>query len=70
VQGIEELIRQAFIQVDILGPHVQEGHYDLIGNGEIILPQLWDTLIEPDMIITMHMWPMDEPVVVKPPEDA
>lgn len=59
---MEELIKQAFLHVDVIGPHVQEGHYDLIGpNGEIILPQVWETMIEPDWSITMHMWPMPEP---------
>ena len=39
-----------------------EGHYDLIGpNNEIILPGVWETVIEPDWTITMHMWPMPEP---------
>lgn len=48
----------------MLGPHVQKGHYDLTGpNGEIILPQVWDKVIEPDWSITMTMWPMPE----KPP---
>jgi hypothetical protein len=40
---------------------VAEGHYDLVGpNGEIILPQVWETMIEPDWAITMHMWPLPE----------
>lgn len=57
---MEELIKQAFLHVDIIGPHVQSGHYDLIGpNGEIILPQVWEKVIEPDWAVTMHMWPMD-----------
>jgi hypothetical protein len=59
---MEELIKQAFVHVDVIGPHVAEGHYDLIGpNGEIILPQVWETMIEPDWSVTMHMWPMPEP---------
>ncbi|KAH7310120.1 hypothetical protein BKA65DRAFT_166647 [Rhexocercosporidium sp. MPI-PUGE-AT-0058] len=59
---MEELIKQAFLHVDIIGPHIQQGHYDLIGpNGEIILPQVWETMIEPDWAVTMHMWPMPEP---------
>jgi outer membrane biosynthesis protein TonB len=59
---MEELIRQAFLHVDVIGPHVAEGHYDLVGpNGEIILPQVWETMIEPDWVITMHMWPIPEP---------
>src|SRR6266536_4822303 len=63
---MEELIRQAFLHVEVIGPHVAEGHYDLVGpNGEIILPQVWETMVEPDWTITMHMWPMPEP----PPPD-
>ena len=63
---MEDLIRQAFLHVDIIGPHVAEGHYDLVGpNGEIILPQVWETMVEPEWTITMHMWPMPEP----PPKD-
>lgn len=59
---MEELIRQAFLHVDVIGPHVAEGHYDLVGpNGEIILPQVWESIIEPAWAITMHMWPLPEP---------
>jgi hypothetical protein len=58
---MEDLIKQAFIHVDVIGPHVQHGHYDLIGpNGEIILPTVWEKVVEPDWAITMHMWPMDQ----------
>lgn len=43
-----------------------DGHYDLVGpNGDIILPQVWETVIEPDWAITMHMWPIPE----KPKEE-
>lgn len=39
---------------------MKEGHYDLIGtNGEIILPSVWESVIKPDLAITMHMWPME-----------
>lgn len=59
---MEDLIKQAFLHVEIIGPHVAEGHYDLVGpNGEIILPQVWETMVEPDWVITMHMWPIPEP---------
>lgn len=58
---MEELIRQAFLHIEVIGPHVAEGHYDLVGpNGDIILPQVWETVIEPDWTITMHMWPIPE----------
>ncbi|KAH7327295.1 hypothetical protein BKA65DRAFT_359359, partial [Rhexocercosporidium sp. MPI-PUGE-AT-0058] len=44
--GIEELIKQAFLHVDRIGPHVQRGRYNLIGSsGEIILPQVWETVV-------------------------
>jgi len=60
-QGMEALINQEFLYVDVLGEHVQEGHYDLMGpDGEIFLPQVWDALVKPGMSITMHMWPIPE----------
>ncbi|KFZ10860.1 hypothetical protein V501_05004 [Pseudogymnoascus sp. VKM F-4519 (FW-2642)] len=67
-KGMEDIIKQAFVDVDVIGPHVVEGHYDLIGpSGEIILPQAWEAIVEPDMAITMHMWPMREP---EPPKNS
>jgi hypothetical protein len=62
-QGMEELIKQAFMSVEMIGPQVQRGQFDLIGsNGEIILPQVWDKVIQPDSQITMVMWPLaDKP---------
>lgn len=61
-KGMEGLIKQAFLHVDVIGPHVQEGHYDLMGpDGTIILPQLWETMIRPDWDVTMYMWPLPEP---------
>lgn len=58
---MEELIYQAFLNVPSIGPHVSEGHYDLVGrNGDILLPQLWEEVIEPGMKIVMYMWPIPE----------
>lgn len=60
-KGMESLIKQAFLHVDTIGDHVHAGHYDLTGpDGEIILPQVWDTMVQPDWDITMHLWPMEE----------
>ncbi len=57
---MEELIKQAFLHVEVVGPQVQEGHYDLIApDGEIILPTVWEKVVQPDWSITMHMWPME-----------
>ncbi|KAL8807497.1 MAG: hypothetical protein Q9182_000662 [Xanthomendoza sp. 2 TL-2023] len=68
---MDYLIRQAFLHVEVIGPHVAEGHYDLVGpNGEIILPQVWETVIEPDWTISMHMWPIPEPPPPPPPPEA
>ncbi|KAK5674309.1 hypothetical protein LTS10_012893 [Elasticomyces elasticus] len=67
-KGMENLIKQAFMHVDGIGEQVYEGHYDLTGpDGEIILPQVWDTMIQPDWEISMHMWPMPEPKKEKKP---
>lgn len=56
---MKDLIDQAFLHVDIIGPHVIEGQYDLVGpSGDILLPAVWETVVEPDWDITMHMWPI------------
>lgn len=69
---MEDLIKQAFLHIEVIGPHVAEGHYDLVGpNGDIILPQVWETVVEPDWTITMHMWPIPEkPKEPHPPPAA
>lgn len=49
-----------FVQVEVIGPQILAGHYDLIGpNGEVIVPQLWEHMVEPGWSITMHMWPLN-----------
>ena len=68
---MEYLIKEAFTHVEGIGPHVDAGHYDLLGpQGEIILPHIWETVIEPDWTITMHMWPMNEENPEPPPDMA
>lgn len=127
-QGAKKLVESAFLYVDVLGPHVFAGHYDLTiqgmwsdpktaapnpsfasyppanpqssnpspcdkvnngfgaaslasssfqpglpspstnvpshllprlpGRGAIILPELWEDVIEPGMLILMRMWPI------------
>lgn len=60
-KGMESLINKAFLHVDLIGVHVQEGRYDLVGpDGEIILPQVWQTMVKPGWAISMHMWPLPE----------
>ncbi|KAL6716302.1 hypothetical protein ACLMJK_005868 [Lecanora helva] len=61
-QGMEFLIKEAFLHVDIYGPHVANGEYDLVGpQGEIIMRHVWEIVIQPGWEISMHMWPIPEP---------
>ena len=53
---MEELIRHAFRHVEVIGPQVDEGHYDLIGPEGVIMPQFWEQSIRPDWLVTMRMW--------------
>ncbi|KAK3368388.1 hypothetical protein B0H63DRAFT_528757 [Podospora didyma] len=60
--NMRELINEAYLHVDIIGPHVLDGHFDLVGpNGELILPSMWNSTIRPGDAITMHMWPLNNP---------
>lgn len=73
---MEDLIKQAFLHVETLGPHVQQGRYDLENSeGEIILPSLWELTIQPGWSIIQKMWPLPDespdrwnpPAVGRPP---
>ncbi|OQE91378.1 hypothetical protein PENNAL_c0009G03401 [Penicillium nalgiovense] len=56
--GMEDVIQGACWHIDVFGSHVF-GHYDLLDpNGDNILPQDWETVIQPDWTITTHMWPI------------
>lgn len=66
---MEDLIKQAFTHVEFVGPHVEAGHYDLIGpDGEIILPSVWEKTVHPGWQIKMAMWPGDKPPRAPPLE--
>jgi hypothetical protein len=58
---MSKLINQAFEHIDVIGPHVQSGHYDLVdSNGQVILPILWDATVQPGWVVQQQMWPMPE----------
>ncbi|THZ09199.1 hypothetical protein D6C91_09996 [Aureobasidium pullulans] len=60
-KGMEALIKQAFVNIEHIGPHVANGHYHLLGpNNEIILPQVWEVVVQPGWDIKMQLWPLPE----------
>ncbi|KAJ0148883.1 hypothetical protein HZ326_8528 [Fusarium oxysporum f. sp. albedinis] len=64
--GMEELIKQAFMCVDLIGPHVLAGHYDITSpDGDIISIQKWESTVEPGMQVGMTMWPADDTRISK-----
>ena len=61
LQGMEELIQEAFIPVHTIRPDVLGGRYNLVGpTGEIIPPHDWDSVIQPGWTVTMHVWSTTE----------
>lgn len=74
LQDMKTLIDQAFVHIDDgkLIDQVKSSQFDLTDpSGAIILPSLWETFVQPDWTITMHMWPFskdgEEPIKVPPP---
>jgi hypothetical protein len=63
---MSKLVKEEFLHVDVVGPQVMQGFYDLMNaKGDIITPSLWPINIRPGDKITMHMWPMK--ALPKPP---
>ncbi|KAH8889095.1 hypothetical protein GQ53DRAFT_843159 [Thozetella sp. PMI_491] len=66
-QAMKDRITDVFLHVDVIGPHVRDGHYDLLGeNGQIIPASEWSATIRPGTNISMHMWPMNKPNLPRP----
>ena len=63
------LLTQAFFHTADLGPRVADGQYDLLGpEDEIIIPSIWESVIQPGWEKTMHMWPNPEPAEAVTPD--
>jgi hypothetical protein len=66
-KNMKRLIEQALGDFEPLSERVRTSHYDLMDpSGAIILPSLWETLLEPYWTIKMVMWPYGEQ---PPPEE-
>ena len=67
MQSMENMIVQAHQGFDA-ADLVQQRRYDLIGpSGEVIMPQVWDIMVEPGFDITLKPWPAPEPSEPEPP---
>ena len=59
---MEEHLRQVFIISKTIGPQIAQGRFYILGpDGDIILPQFWDMLVEPDWNVTLEMWAPESP---------
>ncbi|KAF5591044.1 hypothetical protein FPANT_5777 [Fusarium pseudoanthophilum] len=55
-EGMQELIRQAFVQIEAIYPHILAGQYFLNGpDGNMIHPLRWKSTVEPGMQVVMVM---------------
>ena len=53
---METLIKSAFLHSGQFSSRVEQGQYDLIGpDGNVILPEIWDMTVRPDITIEMIM---------------
>jgi hypothetical protein len=53
------MVKEAFIYVEIIGPHAVDCHYDLLDSSQnFILPTTLESLDYSGWEILMHMWPM------------
>ncbi|KAF5571023.1 hypothetical protein FPHYL_743 [Fusarium phyllophilum] len=67
--GMQELIRQAFVQVEALYLQVLAGQYSLNGpDGNLIHPLSWESTVEPGMqvVMVMSILPISYPEKSKP----
>jgi hypothetical protein len=58
---MDALIKATFDQIVTVGSHVKDGHYGLEDSeGNPILPQDWQSRVNPGSTVSMYMWPSPE----------
>ena len=50
---MEEFIRKISVGVDAVSQLVESGEYDLVKDGHVIPPQMWEDMVYPGSSITM-----------------
>jgi hypothetical protein len=62
VQGMQYILEQAFLNIEGIGSRIAKAEYDLVNSdGAVIIPHLWETFVEPDMLVKVHLWPNSSP---------
>ena len=56
-KGMESLMEEALAPDDVIRGQVNQGQYHLMGpDGKIILPLIWESMIQPGWAVSLQMW--------------
>ena len=54
---MENLIKRSFSHVESMNSKIFRGSYDILSpSGEIILPEIWDSVIRPGWVVELRLW--------------
>ena len=54
---MENLIKRSFAHVESMNSKIFRGSYDILGpTGEIILPEIWDSVVKPGWVVELRFW--------------
>ena len=70
---MENLIKRSFSHVESMNAKIFRGSYDILSpTGEIILPEIWDSVVKPGWVVELRVWDFvrDEETNRKDPEDG
>lgn len=57
LQSMENLIKRSFSHVESMNSKIFRGSYDVLSpTGEIILPEIWDSVIKPGWVVELRFW--------------
>ena len=56
-QSMDNLMKRSFSHVESLNSQVFRGSYDILSpTGEIILPEIWDSVVKPGWTVELRFW--------------
>ncbi|KAM0802875.1 hypothetical protein BDR22DRAFT_100137 [Usnea florida] len=61
-QNMENLIKRSFSHIESRNSQIFRGSYDILSpTGEIVLPEIWDTVIKPGWVVELRFWEYAKP---------
>ena len=69
---VKRIIDESIANMPTVGERIRAGHFDILANGEVVLPHAWESTVRPGISLKLKAWrsvptfPGDPPITGRP----